>query len=139
MGWERLGKAWIFSSWTQSFRILPRLNQSFPCSRHSVNWYHGEWCTTYQDSTFYVTIFIVSGKREGEERGKKLSSLDYNFLFLQVGCTAMLFNTGFCSAWRIWGELYKNLIFLSSLEHIEPDSMEKIPFLDEFGYLIGAN
>ena len=82
--------------------------------------------TTYLDSIFYVSIFIVSGKREEEEKHRETppslhyyflisgkregekkhretpSSLHYYFLFFQVGCTTMLFITGFCSATRNW-------------------------------------
>jgi len=39
----------------------------FFCSRML----NGEWCTSYQDSTFYVSIFLVSGKRKGEERERE--------------------------------------------------------------------
>ena len=62
-------------------------------------------------SCFY--IFLVSGKREGEEKCKEHPPfLHYYFLFLHVGCTVMLFHTGFYSAKRIWKELYKNLSVL---------------------------
>ena len=67
-----------------------RPQQSFPCIRQSMNRYHSTWCTTY---------------------------LHYYFLFFfQVGCTAMLFHTGFCSTTRNWRELYKNLTVLSSVD-----------------------
>ena len=67
---------------------------SFPCSWQNINRYHSAWCTTYQDSIFYVSIFVVSGKREREEKHKDTpSSLHYYFLFFQVGCTAMFYST----------------------------------------------
>ena len=73
----------------QCFRIQPCLSQlSFPRSQHIINWYHSAWCTTYKDFTFYVSIFLVSGKREGEEKHRKTTPfLHYYFLFFQVGCT----------------------------------------------------
>ena len=40
----------VSSSRTQYFRIRPCLNQSFPCSQQSINWYHSAWCMTHQDS-----------------------------------------------------------------------------------------
>ena len=40
----------LSSSRTQYFRIRPSLNQSFPCSQQSINWYHSAWCMTHQDS-----------------------------------------------------------------------------------------
>ena len=56
----------------QCFRIQPCLSQlSFPRSQHIINWYHSAWCTTYQDSTLDVSIFLVSGKREREERERE--------------------------------------------------------------------
>jgi len=58
----------VSSSQTQCFRIRPCLQKYFPCSWQNINRYHSAWCTTYQDFTFYVSILIVSGKREGEER-----------------------------------------------------------------------
>ena len=106
----------VSSSQTQCFRIRPCLQKSFPCSWQNINRYHSAWCTTYQDFTFYVSILIVSGKREGEEReGEPPPSLHY-YIFFQVGRTAMLFHKGFCSATRNWRELYKNLTVLSSLD-----------------------
>ena len=83
----------------------------------NVNRYHSAWCTTYQDSTLYVSIFLVSGKREGEEKNRETPPfLHYYFLFFQVGCTAIVFHTGFCLATRNWRELYKNLTVLSFLD-----------------------
>ena len=43
------------------------------------------WCTPYQDSTFYVSIFLVSGKiwEEGRER-EPPPSLHYYYLLIQV-------------------------------------------------------
>ena len=59
----------------------PRLQQSFLHTRQSISRYHSEWCITYQDSIFYVSIFLVSGKREGEERERETPpSLHYYFL-----------------------------------------------------------
>ena len=46
-------------------------NYFFSRSLLSINWYLSAWCTTYQDSTFYVSIFLVSGKREREERERE--------------------------------------------------------------------
>ena len=44
--------------------------------------------------TFYVSIFLVSGKREGEEKHRETPpSVHYYFLFFQVGCTAMFYST----------------------------------------------
>ena len=91
----------------------------FLAASQSINQYHSAWCTctTYQNSTSYVSIFLVSCKREGEERKRDTPpSQHYYFLFFQVGCTAMLFHTGFYSATRNWRELYKNLTVLSSLD-----------------------
>ena len=97
-----LDKEWIFSNKEflilvssylgHCFRIRPRLQQSFPCSRQSINWYHSAWCTICQDSTFYVFIFLVSGKREGEEKHRETPPF-IHFLFSQVGCTAMFYFT----------------------------------------------
>ena len=105
-------------SWTRCFRIRPHIQQSFPCSLQSINLYHSPWCKTYQDATFYVSIFLVSGKMKGKgarERNTSFSALLFSF-FPSRGCTAMLFHTGFCSATRNWRELYKNLTVLSSLD-----------------------
>ena len=120
----------VSSSRTKCFRIRPSLQLSFPCSRQSINRYHSAWWTTYQDSTLYVFNFLVSGKRKGEEREKETPPLcTIIFFFFQVGCTAIIFHTGFCSATRNWRELCKNLTVLSSLDdyaiHIEPDSIER--------------
>ena len=94
----------VSSSRTQCFRIQPRLQQSFPCSRQNINW--------YLDSIFYVSIFLVSGKSEGEEKHRETPpSLHYYFLFFQVGCTTMLFHTGFCSATRNWRKLCIRTVF----------------------------
>ena len=42
---------------------------------------------------FYVSIFLVSGKREGEEKHRESPpSLHYYFLLFQVGCTAMKYS-----------------------------------------------
>ena len=112
----------ILDSWSSSriqcFRIRPRLQQSFPQGLQSINRYHSAWCTTYQDSIFYVFIFLLSGKREGEEKHRETHpSLHYYFLVFQVGCTAMFYSTqGFCSVARYWRGLYKNLTVLSSLD-----------------------
>ena len=55
---------------------------SFPRSWQSINQYHSAWCATFQYSTLYVSIILVSGKRVGEEReGETLPSLHYYFLF----------------------------------------------------------
>ena len=127
LGEKVTAQSWIFfdkkililvsSSRIQCFRIRPRLQQSFPCSQQNIKQYHSVWCTAYLDSIFYVSIFIVSGKRKREEKNREtLPSLHYYFLFFQVGCTAMLFHTVFCSARRNWRELYKNLTVLSSLD-----------------------
>ena len=43
------------------FRIFPR-------SRQSINRFHSVWYKPFQDSKFNVSIFLVSGKREGEEK-----------------------------------------------------------------------
>ena len=58
----------------------------FPCSRLSINRFHSAWCTTYGYSTFYVLIFVVSGKREREERERNPSfSALLFFYFWQEG------------------------------------------------------
>ena len=64
------------------------LQQSFSCSRQSINRYHCAWCATYKDSTFYASIFLVSGKREGEarERNPSFSSLLFSFFPSRVYC-----------------------------------------------------
>ena len=78
----------------QCFRIQPCLQQSFPRSQQSISQYHSAWSTTYQDSFFYVSIFLVSGKREGEEKHREPPpSLHYYFLFFQVWCSSIFFPT----------------------------------------------
>ena len=68
------------------FRKRSCLLQSFPRSWQSINWYHSAWCTTYQDSTFYVSIFLVSVKREVEKEHRETPpSLHYYFLFSKYG------------------------------------------------------
>ena len=85
----------------------------------NANWYHSKWCTTYQDYTLSVSIFLVSGKRDGEVKNRETPpSLHNYFLFSQVGCTAIVFHTGFYSTTRNWRELYKNLTVLSCLDII---------------------
>ena len=123
----------VSSSLTQCFRIPPRLHQSCPCSRQSRNWYHSAWCTTFQDSTLYVSIFLVSGMREREERERERErtppSLHYYFLFFQVGCSA----TGFCSVTRNWRELYcSELPWCLHRTRFNPKNLR---LSDEFGYL----
>ena len=126
MGYERLGKEKIFST-KEFLQILVTSSQtviqntalstaSFPCSQQSLNRFFSVWCTTYQDSTFYVFIFLVSGKREGEEKQRETPpSLHYYFLIFQEGCTAMFYSTqGSVQPQKNWGELYKNLTVLSS-------------------------
>ena len=77
-----------------SDRIRPHLQQPFPLSRQSINQYLSAWCTTYQDSIFYISVFLVSDKREGEEKYREPPpSLHFYFLFFQVGCTAMFYST----------------------------------------------
>ena len=68
---------------------------SFPRSWQSINQYHGARCTIYQDSTLYVSIILVSGKRVGEDReGETLPSLHYYFLFFsQEGCILPCYST----------------------------------------------
>ena len=58
---------------------------------------HGAHCTTNQDSTFYVSVFIVSGKREGEEKHRETSSSLHYYFFIpsRVYCQ-VFFHTGFC-------------------------------------------
>ena len=64
-----------------------------------------------------ASIFRVSDKSEGEEKEKETPLLcTIIFLFLQVGCTDMLFHTGLCSAARNWRKLYKNLTVLRFLD-----------------------
>ena len=76
------------------FRIQPCLQQSFPCSWQNIKWFHSVWCILLFYSTFYVSILLVSGKREGEEKHREPPpSLHYYFLFFQVGCTAMFYST----------------------------------------------
>ena len=58
--------------------MRPRLHLSYPHSWQGKNQYHGAWWITYQDLTLNVSIFIVSGKREGEERERETPpSLNY--------------------------------------------------------------
>ena len=101
---------------TSEYRLI--YSNFFPHSRQSINRYHSAWCTIYQDSTFYVSIFLVSGKREGKEKYRVTPpSLHYYFLsFFQVGCTSLychvLFHTGFFSDAKKWRELIKNLTVL---------------------------
>ena len=96
-------------------------------SSSSSSEYHRAWCTTYQDFTLCVSIFLVSAKREGKKRERNPSSLlcTIIFSFSHVGCTVMLFHTGFCSTTRNWRELNKNLM----LTQIEPNLMERINVL----------
>jgi len=72
----------LSSSWTHYFSIPPHLQQSFPCSLQNIKLYHNAWCTTYQDSTLFVSIFLVSGKREGEEEER--NCMYKMFFFLTV-------------------------------------------------------
>ena len=120
----------VSSSQTECFIIRPRLQQFFTCSRQSINRYYSAWHTTYQDSIFYVSIFLADGKREGEERERETpSSLHYYFLFFEVGCTAMFYSTqGSVQPQENWRELYKNLTVLSSqlIPTLDPDSIERI-------------
>ena len=46
------------------FRIFPR-------SRQSINRFHSLWYKPFQDSKFNVSIFLVSVKREGEEKNRE--------------------------------------------------------------------
>ena len=74
---------------TQCFRIRPCLQQSFPCSRQSINWYNSALCTTNQDSTLYVSIFLISSKRKGvEERTHphSISALLFSLFSSRVYC-----------------------------------------------------
>ena len=65
-----------------SDRIRPHLQQSFPLSRQNINQYLSAWCITYQDSIFYISVFLVSDKREGEEKYREPPpSLHFYFLF----------------------------------------------------------
>ena len=74
------------SSWTQCFGIWPRLQQSFPCS---INQYHSEWWTTYQDPDFYVSIFLIywrEGRGSARERNISFSALLFTFFPCRVHC-----------------------------------------------------
>ena len=57
----------------------------------SIYWCHCAWWTPFQDSTFYASIFLVSGKLEGEKEHRETTpSLHYYFLsFFKVAYTAM--------------------------------------------------
>ena len=127
MGKERLGKEWIFS--TKEFLVIssqtvlqnPASSTAIFSSQlveYNTRRYHSAWCTTYQDSTFNASIFLVSCKKEGEEKLRETPlSLHYYFLFFssRVYCH-VLFHTGFCSTAKNWRKLSKNLTFLSSLD-----------------------
>ena len=57
---------------------------------------------------FHFPCFWQEGggrERERERERETPPSLLYHFLFFQVGCNAMLFHTGFCSATRNWRKL----------------------------------
>ena len=89
------------------FWILPLLQQSFSRSRQSINRYHCGWCLIYQDSTFYVSIFLASGK--GREAIEKPQTLHYYFLLFQV-CVLQCFIPHRVSLSNVkLGVLYKNL------------------------------
>ena len=104
MGYERLGKEKIFST-KEFLQILvtssPTVIQntalstaSFPCSQQSLNRFFSVWCTTYQDSTFYVFHFPCFWQTGwGKEAKRNPCSLHYYFLIFQEGCTAMFYST----------------------------------------------
>ena len=94
----------VSPSWTQCFRIWPHLFLAASRIQTDIIVNGGQHS---KHSTFYVSISLVSGKREGWEKHRETPpSLHYYFLFFfQVGCTTMLFHTGFCSNTRKWREL----------------------------------
>ena len=84
----------------------------------NVNRYHSAWCTTYQDSTLYVSIFLVSGKREGEEKHRETLLLcTIIFFFSKWGVLpCFISHRVIFSRKKNWRELYKNLTVLSSFD-----------------------
>jgi len=80
-----------------------------------MNRYHSALCTTYQDSSSYVSIFLVSGKREGKEREREtFSALLFSVFPSRVYCHVIPHRVLF--SYKNWRELYKNLTVLSSLD-----------------------
>ena len=119
MGYERLGKEWIFS--TKQFLILVTSSQtvlqntalstaSSPCSQQSLNRFFSVWCTTYQDSTFYLFHFPCFWQTGWGKEAKRNPFFSALLFFFQEGCTAMFYSTqGSVQPQKNWRELYKNL------------------------------
>ena len=95
----------VSSIWTQCFRIQPHLQQSFPCSRQSINRYHSasgiyflcfHFPCFWQEgggpsfSSFHFPCFWQEGG------GPSFSTLLFSF-FLSRVYSHVLFHTGFCS------------------------------------------
>ena len=105
----------------------------FPRSRQSINRYLSAQCTTYQDSTLYVSIFLVSGKREGKEREKPLLLCTIFFLYFQVcvnfkgtvvnralpSLISLEITINYCRVWPTDCQLVQIL----QLESIQPSSL----------------
>ena len=104
-----------------------------PAQCKLVSWWMMHNLSGFYFLCYHFHCFWQEGGGKREKKNYLLCTLIFSFSKLGV----LPCHSTQCSVQP--EELYKNLIFLSSLEHIEPDSMEKIPFLDEFGYLIGAN
>ena len=76
---------------------------------------HGAQPISILLSMFPFPSFLVRGR--GKIKIERPLLLCTIIFFFQVGCTALLFHTGFCSATSNWRELYKKLTVLSSFDN----------------------
>ena len=74
----------VRSSLTWCFKIQSLLQKSYSCSQQSINRYHSEWCTNYQDPFSLITA-RGKGKRE-RERNLSFSALLFSFFPSRVYC-----------------------------------------------------
>ena len=95
--WDKKGQArgWIFSTkeflifvsscWTVLQNTASSIQHSFPHSWQSINQYHSAWCTTYQDSTLYVSIslFLAKGRGKRTIENPSFSALIFSFFSKQ--------------------------------------------------------
>ena len=81
------------------FRTRPPLQHTIPCSWQnmnrwqSINHHHFEWCTAYHRFYFLCFYFSCFWREKGGRDRETPISVNYNFLFIVVGCTPIFSST----------------------------------------------
>ena len=116
--WDKKGQNTASS--TAIFSLQPAYNKTISqCIVHNLS--------RFYFLCFHFYCFWQEGRGREAQRNPSFSALLF-FLFFQLGCTTMLFHTGFCLATRNWRELYKNLTVLSSLDAYTQNQIQSKEF-----------